>query len=157
VGCGCRGRSLAGTLHERGHAVRGTSREPAALPELEAVGVEPALANPDRLGTLMPHLAGVSVICWLLGSATGPGAAELHGARLRSLLERLVDTPVRGFVYEAAGTLDPALLAAGAGAVRAAAATWRLPVEIVDAEPAAQPEWLAAMGAAVDRLLATGR
>jgi hypothetical protein len=58
----------------------------------DADGVEP-----DRLATLTPRLEGVTVVCWLFGES---GAEELHGDRLGSLLEYLVDTPVRGFVYE---------------------------------------------------------
>lgn len=153
VGCGCRGRALGALLREQGHAVRGTSRDPAALARIEAAGIEAAVGDPDRLGTLMAQLAGVSVVCWLLGSAAGPSAPELHGARLKALLERLVDTPVRGIVYESAGSLDPALLAAGARAVRDASATWRMPAEVVDVSPSDHPAWLAGMGAAVGRLL----
>jgi hypothetical protein len=43
---------------------------------------------------------GVSVLVWLLGSVAGEAAATLHGPRLESMLEALVDTPVRGVVYE---------------------------------------------------------
>ena len=53
--------------------------------------------DPDRLATLTPRLESVSVVCWLFGES---GDAALHGDRLESLLEYLVDTPVRGFVYE---------------------------------------------------------
>jgi hypothetical protein len=101
----------------------------------------------------MGQLAGVTVACWLMGSATGATAADLHGPRLETLLERLVDTPVRGIVYEGAGTVEPALLAAGAGAVRAAAERWRMPAEVVEAEPADHDGWLVETRAAVGRLL----
>ena len=116
VGCGCRGRALAAALRGEGHAVRGTSRSAAGLAEIEAAGAEGVVADPDRLGTVMAQLAGVTAVCWLLGSATGETAAGLHGPRLETLLERLVDTPVRVIVYEAAGSLDPGLLRAGAAA-----------------------------------------
>jgi hypothetical protein len=101
----------------------------------------------------MTQLAGVTVVCWLLGSAGGSNVAELHGPRLETLLERLVDTPVRGVVYEAAGTVEPELLGAGAAAVRSAAERWSMPAEVVEQEPADREAWLAAMRAAVDRLL----
>jgi hypothetical protein len=65
-----------------------------------------------------------------------------------------VDTPVRGLVYEAAGTVDAALLSEGASIVREASQTWHIPVEIVDTDPASPEDWLEAMTAAVDRLLA---
>jgi nucleoside-diphosphate-sugar epimerase len=151
VGCGCRGRSLAAVLRADGHAVRGTTRSADGLPAIEAAGVEGVVADPDRLGTIMGQLAGVTVVCWLMGTATG--APELHGPRLETLLERLVDTPVRGIVYEAAGSVEPQLLAAGAAAVRAAAERWRMPAEVVEADPADHPQWLAEMQAAVERLL----
>jgi nucleoside-diphosphate-sugar epimerase len=153
VGCGCRGRSLAAALLADGHAVRGTTRDPARLAENAAAGVEAVEADPDRLGTIMGQLAGVTVVCWLLGSARGENVADLHGPRLETLLERLVDTPVRGIVYEAAGTVDASLLAGGADAVHAAAERWRMPAEVVDADPADNAAWVAAMRAAVGRLL----
>jgi hypothetical protein len=151
VGCGCRGRSLAGALLAEGHAVRGTTRAAAGLAEIEAAGAEAVVADPDRLGTVMVQLAGATLICWLMGSATG--ADDLHGPRLETLLERLVDTPVRGIVYEAAGTVEPALLAGGAAAVRTAAERWRMPAELVEVDPGDHEAWLAAMRAAVGRLL----
>lgn len=149
VGCGCRGSSLAAALGE--HAVRGTTRSPKRLPELQKAGIEGVVADPDRLGTLVPALAGVSAVCWLMGSAEG--SPEVHGARLQTLMEHLVDTHVRGVVYEAAGTLDPALLTGGASIVRQASRTWHIPAEIVDTDPAEHEAWLGAMTAAVNRLL----
>ena len=153
VGCGCRGRALARELAGAGHAVRASTRDPGRLAEIEAERAEAVVADPDRLGTIMVQLGGVSVVCWLLGSAGGDTAEALHGPRLRTLLERLVDTPVRGFVYEGAGAVDPALLAAGAAVVREAAATWRIPVEVVEADPGDHRAWPAEMTAAVERLL----
>src|SRR5918997_5689227 len=150
VGCGCRGRALAGSLGE--HAVRGTTRDPGRLPGLETEGIDGVVADPDRLATLVPALAGVTVVCWLMGTATG--SPELHGDRLRSLAEHLVDTPVRGLVYEAAGTVEPAVLAGGAQIVRDASQTWHMPVEVVTADPAVHEVWLGAMKEAVERLLA---
>jgi nucleoside-diphosphate-sugar epimerase len=153
VGCGCRGQALARALVADGHAVRGTTRSEPGLAAIEAAGAEAVLADPDRLGTVMLHLAGVTAVCWLLGTATGPKAADLHGPRLESLLERLVDTPVRGFVYEGAGSVDGHLLTNGAAAVRAAAERWRMPAEVVEADPREPAAWLPAMTGAVGRLL----
>jgi nucleoside-diphosphate-sugar epimerase len=152
VGCGCRGRSLAVALRADGHAVRGTTRG-TALAEIETAGAEAVVADPDRLGTIMGQVAGVTAVCWLMGGATGATAADLHGPRLRTLLERLVDTPVRGIVYEAAGSVEPELLASGAAAVREAAGTWHMGAEVVDVHPSDHAAWLAAMKAAVGRLL----
>ena len=152
VGCDERGRALARELRDRGHLVRGTARSEAELGAIEQAGAEAVVADPDRLGTVMVQLAGVTLVCWLMGSAT-EAASELHGPRLETLLERLVDTPVRGVVYEAAGTVEPALLAQGTAAVRAAAERWRMPAEVVEADPADHASWVAEMRAAVERLL----
>lgn len=150
VGCGCRGRALGAALG--GHALRGTTRSPDRLAAIEAAGIEGVVADPDRLATLVPALTGVSVVCWLMGTAAD--APAMHGDRLRTLTEHLVDTPVRGLVYEAVGTVEPALLAQGAHIVREASRTWHIPAEVVDTDPALHEEWLAAMKAAVERLLA---
>ncbi len=152
VGCGCRGRLLAGILVADGHAVRGTTRSRETLAAIEETGAEGVVADPDRLGTLMRALAGVSAVCWLMGTAE-EGAA-VHGDRLETFVERLVDTPVRGLVYEAAGSVDAALLERGAAIVREGSRTWRIPAEIVDADPSRHAAWLAAMRSAVERLLA---
>jgi hypothetical protein len=153
VGCGCRGRGLARELAAAGHAVRGTTRDARAVREIEAAGAEAVVADPDRLGTVMTQLHGVTVVAWLLGNVAPGAAPELHGSRLPTLLERLVDTPVRGVVYEAAGSVAQPVLEAGAAAVREASATWSIPAEVVAADPSDHDAWLAAMTAAVNRLL----
>jgi uncharacterized protein YbjT (DUF2867 family) len=146
-GCGCRGRELGGRLAAEGWAVRGTSRRPEGLEAIEAAGIEAALAEPERPGTVLDLVADVAIVHWLLGSAAGQPQelAAIHGERLERLLERLVDTPVRGFVYEAAGGVDPSLLEGGAAAVRAAGERWRIPVVIVEADPARPAAWADAM------------
>jgi hypothetical protein len=133
VGCGCRGRELGERLLAESWAVRGTSRREEGLAAIEAAGIEAAPADPDRVGTVLELVGDVAVVYLPLGSAAGAPEelAALHGPRLERLLERLVDTPVRGVVYEAAGSVDAAVLAAGAEIVRAASRTWRIPVEIV--------------------------
>lgn len=155
VGCGCRGRGLAAALREGGHLVRGTTRDPSSLEAIRAAAGEAALADPDRLGTVLPQLAGVSVVCWLMGSAVGApeSVAALHGPRLQSLLSKLVDTPVRGIVYEAAGSVSPTLLAEGGVAARAASATYRMPVRVVEQPPDSGSGWRAAMLSAVEEIL----
>jgi nucleoside-diphosphate-sugar epimerase len=153
VGCGCRGRGLAAALADEGLAVRGSTRRPDSLPALTAAGVEAAVADPDRLGTLVPHLEGVSAVCWLLGSASGPTAAQLNGPRLETLLEQIVDTPVRGLVYEAAGSLPKERLAEGEGLVRVAGERWQLHARVVWADPGQHSLWRAAMTRAVAEVL----
>lgn len=101
---------------------------------IESAGLEAALADPEQPGTLLELVADVAVVYWLLGSADGPteNLEAIHGPRLERFLERLVETPVRRFVYEASGSVDAAVLARGRSAVEAASATWRIPVEFVE-------------------------
>jgi uncharacterized protein YbjT (DUF2867 family) len=155
VGCGCRGRTLGERLAAAGWAVRGTSRGAAGLAAIEAAGIEAAGADPDRPGTILELVGDVAVLCLLLGSATGSREllGAIHGPRLERLLEHLVDTPVRGVVYEAAGSVEPALLEAGAEIVRAAARTWRIPVEIVAADTDDLSAWSEEMARAAVSVL----
>jgi nucleoside-diphosphate-sugar epimerase len=132
VGCGCRGRELGANLLEQGWAVRGTSRHGEGLAAIEAAGIEPAVADPERPASVLELVGDVAVVHWLLGSAVGSAenVAAIHGPRLERLLEHLVETPVRRFVYEAFGSVDAKILAGGAALVERAAATWRIPVEV---------------------------
>jgi len=155
VGCGCHGRELGRALLADGWAVRGTSRREESLAAIEAAGIEPANADPDRVGTVLDHVGDVAVVAWLLGSATGTAdeVEAVNRLRLESLLEKLVDTPVRGFVFEAAGTADRTVLDAGAELVERAARTWMIPVRIVAAERDDGGAWTAAMAEAVGAVL----
>jgi uncharacterized protein YbjT (DUF2867 family) len=125
VGCGCRGRELGERLLAEGWAVRGTSRREEGLAAIAAAGIEAALADPDRPGSILELVNDVAVLVLLLGSASGSEEelAAIHGPRLERLMEHLVETPVRGVLYE--GTEE------GAGVVEAAGRTWRIPVGIV--------------------------
>lgn len=155
VSCGCRGLSLARELKTAGHAVRGTTRDPRRRPELESEGVEPFVGDPDRVGTLAPALAHVGVACLLLGSATGrpERLAALHGTRLDMLLERMLDTTVRGVVYERSGSVDPALLAHGAERVRYACERSLIPYVLLEADSSDHTGWPAVAAAAVHSAL----
>jgi hypothetical protein len=135
--------------------VRGTTRDPARCAAIEATGAECYVGDPDRIGTLTYALDNATILCWLLGSAAGdPGAvAALHGTRLQMLLERTIDTTVRGVVYEAAGTVEEAVLAGGAKIVARACAYSEIPFRLVDADPTVHDEWLAGMLDAVGELL----
>jgi 3-hydroxyisobutyrate dehydrogenase-like beta-hydroxyacid dehydrogenase len=159
VGCGCRGRALGTRLRDAGWQVRGTTRDETKLEEIAAAGIEGAVADPDRVGTIMEAIEGVTLVFWSLASASGDDAAvaALHGPRLERLLEEVVDTPVRGLVYEAAGTVTQGVLLGGEAIVNAAAERWRIPVVIVDADPGDSGGWLDAMFAAAERLTAAGR
>jgi hypothetical protein len=106
--------------------VRGTTRNEAGAAAIEKAGIEAAIADPGRPGTVLDLVGDVALVVWLMGSAEGEGVEAIHGERLESLLAKLVDTPVRGFAYE--GT------AGGAAIVERAAATWSIPVAIIGAE-----------------------
>jgi hypothetical protein len=159
VGCGCRGQALARALREQGHAVRGTTRTEERRSAIEAAGAEVWIGDPDRIGTISYALADVTILCWLMGSAVGSPdkVAALHGSRLRMLLERTIDTTVRGLLYEAAGSLDRALLAGGAETVSAACRYSEIPHALLDADPADHDAWLTAALAAIEQLLAYER
>jgi uncharacterized protein YbjT (DUF2867 family) len=132
VGCGCRGRLLGERLLAEGWQVRGTSRHEEGLGAIEAAGIEPALADPNDPGTVLDLVGDVAAVYWLLGSADGPAESleAIHGPRLERFLERLVETPVRRFVYEADGSVDPTILERGSTIVRSAGERWRIPVAV---------------------------
>ena len=150
VGCGGRGQALARELVAQGHAVRGTTRSRDRFEAIAAAGAEPHLGDPDRIATLMDALAQTTVVCWLMGTADGE---ELQTGRLRMLTEKIVDTGVRGLVYEAAGTADPAWLEAGELTVRAARATWNIPLQVLHTDPADCAAWTRDAAEAVRLLL----
>ncbi|HEY2772220.1 MAG TPA: hypothetical protein VGI87_16710 [Solirubrobacteraceae bacterium] len=156
IGCGCRGVELAGLLREDGHAIRGTTRDPARIGPLNDVGVEAVLADPDRIATVAAALDHVVIACILLGSAAGPAEslAALHTSRLEMLLTRMVDSTVRGIVYEARGTVDHALLDGGAARVTAVSEDSQIPYALLEADPGDHTAWAAAARDTVAALLA---
>jgi hypothetical protein len=155
VGCGCRGQTLGRRLAAAGWQVRGTARTAGAAEDILGAGLEPAVADPDRPGEILDQAGDVALVFWLLGSAVGEpqAVAAIHGPRLERLLEKLVDSPVRGFVYEAAGGAPRSALERGSGLVRDAGERWRIPVAIVDHDPGDWEAWTEAMLAAAERLL----
>ncbi len=159
VGCRCRGRALGLRLREGGWRVRGTTRDAGKAEEISAAGLEGAVADPNMIGTLLDQIADVTLVFWLMGTATGnrETVAALHGRWLDRLLQEAVDTPVRGLVYEAAGSVPRDVLACGEAIVKAAAERWRIPVAIIDADPGATGTWLDAMVGAADRLTGARR
>ena len=149
VGCGCYGRELGAALTRRGWLIRGTSRSHEGAAAIEAAGIEPAIADPERIGTVLDAIEGVSLIYWLFGRVATP---ELHGPRFERLLEEIVDTPVRALVYELNEALEPADAAAAFEALRAANERWRIPSEAVAAERGTD-SWLEGMTAAAAELV----
>lgn len=118
--------------------------------------MEPVIGDPDRVATIAPSFEHVSVACVLLGSAVGSAdaLAELHGSRLDMLLLRMLDTTIRGIVYEATGSVEPDLLAAGSERVAAACEESRIPYVLLDADPQDPRSWLPGAVDAVEQVLA---
>jgi uncharacterized protein YbjT (DUF2867 family) len=143
VGCGCRGRLLGTQLLQAGWAVRGTSRRQEGLEAIAEAGIEPAQADPSKPASVLELVDDVTVVAWLLASAEGTSEelAAIHGPRLDRLIERLVETPVRGFVYEANGSVDPILLERANDAVQAAAEVWNIPVTSLLVDPGDYETW----------------
>jgi uncharacterized protein YbjT (DUF2867 family) len=154
VGCGCRGRELGSELAGLGMQVRGTSRTPDGLDAIEAAGIEPAEADPDRPGSVLDLCDDVAMVVWLLGSAVGDAhaVAAIHGPRLERLLEKLVESPVRGFAYEAAGSVGPDPLTEGREIVERAGETWRIPIGFLESGRD-EPGWATRSAASVAGLL----
>ncbi len=154
VGCGCRGRELGTELVGRGWQVRGTSRTEEGLKAIRAAGIEPAHADPDRPGTVLELCADASVVVWLLGSARGGTAyvEAIHGPRLERLVEKLVESAVRGFAYEATGTVAAGCLERGRRIVDEAGERWRIPVATISGERGS-PGWAEQATATIAGLL----
>ena len=153
VGGGCRALELARSLTREGHAMRMVTRTEAGRAAIEAAGGECVIADPDRVGSLRYALDNVTLVAWLLGTATGDNVADLHGSRLAMMLERTIDTTARGIIYEAAGTVDPEVLAGGRALVERVAAYNEIPLRVLEADPADVPAWVAAARAAIGDLL----
>jgi hypothetical protein len=67
-------------------------------------------------------------------------------------LEKLVDSPVRGFAYEAAGTAPPDCLDRGRRIVEGAGERWRIPVAVITTERGSS-DWAGRAAATVAGLL----
>ncbi len=157
-GGSCRGLELTRALAADGHAIRVVSRGGARRAEIEAAGGEAWVGTPDAIGTLRYALDNVTVLFWLLGTAAGGDVAALHGSRLAMMLERVTDSTVRGVVYEAAGTVGPEALAAGAHEVREAHRRNEIPFRLLTADPRGdRAAWLEQALGLVDALLGQER
>jgi len=152
---GARGRALAADLADEGHAVRITTRDPARRAEIEAVGAECWIGTPDRIATLRYALDGVTLACWLLGTACGEPESlrALFGTRLEFFVNQAIDTTVRGLIYEAAGSVEAAPLAAGRALISERAAYNAIPLAVLDADPRDLEVWTAQARAAIAGLL----
>lgn len=155
VGGGCRGLTLARGLVADRHAVRVVTRHERNRARIEETGAECWIGDPDVVGTLRYALEGVTILVWALGTAAGSQeqVAALHGSRLEMMLGRVIDSTVRGVVYEAAGTAGPEAFAAGIAEVRKMCERNEIPFTLVDHEPSHVGAWARAFREAVDRLV----
>jgi hypothetical protein len=147
---------LASELLARGHVVRGTTRWSSGREAIEATGAEAVVADPDRVATLAHALGHVGVVCVLLGSAHGSAEAlvALHGPRLEMLLSRMLDTTVRGVVYEAAGSVDGEVLESGAEIVAAACKRSMIPFALLELDAGEDyRRWTATALGCVERVI----
>jgi hypothetical protein len=154
-----RGLRLATALIGEGHAVRLVTGDAERRGEIERRGAECLLGTPDRLATLRGALEHVTIACWLLADASEDLdlARALHGPRLKQFLCGAIDTTLRGFVYEAGGSLlPPELLAQGKQIVSETAARNSIPAAILTADQRNSDAWLAEARAAIGALLAGG-
>ena len=159
VGGGCRGLALARELCADGHAVRFVTRHEANRERIEAEGAECWIGTPDVVGTLRYALENVTLLLWLLGTASGaPGEVEpLHGSRLKMMLEKTTDTTVRGVIYERAGTVPAAVLEQGAAECEHAWRTNEIPYALAQSPRDDEAAWVAEVRRAIDAVLAAPR
>jgi predicted dinucleotide-binding enzyme len=145
VGGGCRGLSLTRALVADGHAVRVVTRTASSREaEIAEAGGEVWAGDPDVIGTLRYALANVTVLVWALGTVDVP---ELHGSRLEMMLERTVDTMVRGVVYEGAHN----------EVVERMCLKNEVPFAFLDADPGDGEAWAAEARRLIDSLLTAQR
>ena len=160
VGGGCRGLDLARELVAEGHAARCVTRTEDGRAAIEAAGGECWIGTPDVIGTLRYALENVTLLFWLLGTASGDEekVAALHGSRLRMMLEKTTDTTVRGVVYEAAGPVGEPLLSSGGAEMERAREKNAIPFALLNSDTlGARDAWLAEAQQAINGLLAGPR
>ncbi len=155
VGGGCRGRRLAEALVGEGHAVRITTRSEEGRAAIEAVGAECWIGTPDRLATLRGALDSVTILCWMLGSAVGSDEElqALYTTRLEYFLTQAIDTTVRGFLYEAAGSVQDDLLLDGERTVRTLTERSAIPAAVLGVDPEDVESWVAQAQADITGML----
>lgn len=155
LGGGERGVWLAGKLGEQGHATRILTRQEGRRAAIEQAGAQCVIGDPDRLGTLIGALDGVSIACWLLGCAHGDEdqVRALHDLRLRSFMVKTIDTTIRGVLYEAAGAVPAQVLAGGAQIAAEVAERNEIPLALLCTDPADRERWRAEAVGGVQSLL----
>src|SRR3954452_3817469 len=98
VGGGCRALAFARDLGAEGHAIRAVTRTEERRDAIEAAGAECVIADPDVIGSLRYALDNVTLVLWLLGTATGGNVADLHGSAVADVVERTAGSTGHCFV-----------------------------------------------------------
>jgi hypothetical protein len=153
---GERGLRLAGALVAEGHAVRVVAGDGLRRARIEVVGAECFLGTADRLATLRGALEHVTVACWLFADLDEKDVdlvSVLHGSRLEQFISSAIDSTLRGFVYDAAGSVPAEALAEGERIVSETAARNLIPIAILRVRVKDEEAWLAQARGAVNRLL----
>lgn len=114
-------------------------RAAAAEAALAEAGYAVRSVAPRLAGDVVAQLENVAVVAWLMATSKDPTADD---EMLETVLLKVVDTGVRGFVYERRG-------GAANARVEHARTTWHLPV----AELGDEGDFAAGLVAAVNRSL----
>ncbi len=150
--------------------MRVTTRGESGRAAIEATGAECWIGTPGRLATLRAALESVTIVCWLLGTAIGSEdeLGVLHASRLEFFLGQVIDTTVRGFVYEAPGgggdgdgggggggdgAVPANVFVEGERIVRRLAERNEIPARFLRADPGEPEVWLREARAAIGALL----
>lgn len=148
---------------EQGHTLRASTRSERGRAAIEAVGAECWIGTPGRLATLRGALDSVTIACWMLAGAHGSSeeVAALHSSRLEYFLTQVIDTTVRGVIYDAApvdGGVGGDLLGGGEQVFRSLTSLNAIPAVVLAAQADADADacdlaWLDNACDAVDSLL----
>jgi hypothetical protein len=148
-----RARTRAATAKE--HTPHARPDGDAGSGQGSGADIEWCRGDPMRLGTLRSAFEQVTVACWLFGSVGGTEAevSALHGVRLESFVRQIVDSSVRGLVYEASGTASPQALQRGRGIVEELTTGHSIPLAVITADPLDAGAWLAQARAGIAGVL----
>jgi nucleoside-diphosphate-sugar epimerase len=102
IGCGYRGKKLAGRLIEKGFAVRALTRSAANAETLKTLGIDARVGDITNAATLNGIGSGVQYVFHLMGSMQGGEELlqKLHVDGTRNVLDALQACDLKRFVYE---------------------------------------------------------
>lgn len=125
--------------------VERAGREAAAAAALAEAGFAVRTIDADPLlpGHVVDALENVAVVAWLMGAGDDLHP-QINGEQLETALLKVVDTGVRGFVFERPHEAPNAH-------VEHARETWHIPIEEI--QPGSGEQWTASLVAAVNRSL----